>query len=290
VVDNYSSDGSVEMVAAEFPQVRRIENLENKGFATANNQGMTLSRGRYVLLLNPDTIVLDGAIQKTINYADQNSEAGVIGSRVTWPDGRIQNSCFRFPTLALVAISSIFFFRMAKSLYHPLLNPDRYPSLDFNREQNVDVVAGCFFLVRREVIDQVGMFDEDFFMYGEEAEWCHRIAKEGWRIRYFPGANIIHLYGESSSQVESETKVSKRKGTLLFIHKTRGLFYAWIANLIMFIGILLRIPFWCIVDVFKLVQGGGFRKIWYNRTRVIWFHFIGLFYSAWTMDYREKRS
>jgi len=281
VVDNCSSDGSVEMVASEFPQVRLIENSENKGFAAANNQGMTISRGRYVLLLNPDTIVLDGAIQKTVNYADQNSEAGVVGCRVIWPDGRRQNSCFRFPTLALVAIGSTLFFRMAKSLYHPLLNPDRYPYLDFNQEQNVDAVAGCFFLVRRKVIDQVGMFDEDFFMYGEEAEWCHRIAKEGWRIRYFPGAEIIHLYGASSSQVEDDTKVNKRKGTLLFLHKTRGPFCAWLANLIMAVGVLLRIPFWVFVDIFSLMVGHKINKIWNKRVRVIWFHLVGLCYPVW---------
>lgn len=283
VVDNASNDASVEMVKKEFPQVILINNLENRGFAAANNQGMKIAKGRYVLLLNPDTIVLNGAIQKTIAYAEKNPEAGVIGCRAVWPDKRRQSTCFRFPTLLFILLDSLLFFRMAKPFHRPLFHPERYPSLDFSQEHDVDVVAGCFFLVRRDVIDQVGMFDDDFFMYGEEVEWCHRIVKKGWRIRYFPGTQIIHLFGASSSQVEEETKVNKRKGNLLFLHKTKGPFCAWLANLIMAVGVLLRIPFWVIGDIFSLFVGHKFNKIWDKRARVIWFHFMGLFYPAWKL-------
>lgn len=281
VVDNASIDGSAELVKRDFPEVVLIENNENRGFGAANNQGMRIAKGRYALLLNSDTIILDGAIQKTLRYSDQHPEAGVVGCMAVWPDGRRQNTCFRFGSLPLVALSSLLFFRMAKPFRIPFLHPDRYLNLDFNQEHNVDAVAGCFFLVRQEVIQQVGMFDEDFFMYGEEAEWCFRIHKAGWVIRYFPGAQIIHLYGASAFQVEDDTKIHRLKGTLLFLQKTRGIAYAWLANLIMTSGLLLKIPFWFIEDTYKFTHNRQPIKMLSRRVQVIIFHFAGIFAPGW---------
>ncbi|NTU73059.1 glycosyltransferase family 2 protein [Candidatus Roizmanbacteria bacterium] len=281
VVDNASSDGSAEMVKHEFPLVTLITNSENCGFGVANNQGMRIARGRFVLLLNSDTLVLDGAIQKTLHYADKNPEVGVIGCQAVWPDGRRQNTCLRFANLSLLALSSLLFFREAKPFQIPLLHPDRYLNLDLEQEHNVDIVAGCFFFVRQDVIDKVGMFDEDFFMYGEEAEWCFRILQAGWLIRYFPGAKIVHLYGASSFQVEDVTRINKRKGVLLFMHKTRGLMYAWLANLIMTLGVLLRIPFWVIEDAYQLIAHRKPLRVWDKRMKVIGFHFAGFFAPVW---------
>jgi GT2 family glycosyltransferase len=285
VVDNASSDGSSEMVKSGFQEVILIENKKNLGFGPANNQGMRIARGRYILLLNSDTVILDGAIQKTIRYADENPEAGVFGCRAVWPDGRRQNTCFRFDNLFFLAISSLLFFRMAKPFRVPLLHPDRYLNLNFDQEHNVDVVAGCFFIVRKKVINNVGMFDEDFFMYGEEAEWCFRIHKAGWKIRYFPGARIIHIYGASSFQVEDDTRIYKRKGALLFLQKTRGTIYAWLANLIMTLGVLLRIPFWIMEDVYKFIAQRQPLKIWDKRIKVLAFHFSGTFFHVWKKNF-----
>ena len=281
IIDNASSDGSVEMVRQEFPKVTLIANKNNRGFASANNQGMNVAHGRYTLLLNSDTIVLDGAIEKTVLHADQEPDVGVIGCQALWPDGKRQNTCFRFPTLKLVMLGAFLFFREAKPFQRAFLHPDRYLNRDFGQTNDVDVVAGCYFLVRREVIEQVGVFDEDFFMYGEEAEWCQRAAKRGWRIQYFPGAKIIHIYGASSSQVEEDTKVNKRKGNLLFLHKTRGAFVAWLGNVIMVFGMLLRIPFWVIEDVGRLIIRKEGNKIWGNRIKVIRLHLAGLFFPVW---------
>ena len=281
VIDNASSDASAAMVKQEFPRVILIENTENKGFAVANDQGMEIAKGRYVLLLNSDTIVLNGAIPKTVNYASRNPDAGVIGCRAVWPDGRRQNTCFRFVNLPLLLLSSLVFFRMAKPFHIPLLHPERYLNLDFEKEHNVDVVAGCFFLVRHEVIEQVGMFDTDFFMYGEEMEWCSRIHKAGWKICYFPGAEIVHLYGASSFQIEDDTRIHKRKGMLLFLHKTRGFIVAWMANFIMIIGVMLRLPFWLILDFWRFVFSRQPMNIWKKRLKVFGFHFAGLFYPVW---------
>jgi len=281
LIDNASSDGTAEMVRNEFPHVNLIKNSQNRGFAAANNQGMKIARGKYILLLNPDTIILNAAINKTLVFAEQNPEAGVIGCQAFWPDGRRQNTCFKFPSLKLVAIASLCFFRMAKPFHIPLLHPDRYLNYDFNLQHDVDIVAGCFFLIRKNVIEKVGMFDEQFFMYGEEAEWCYRIQKAGWRIRYFPDAHIVHIYGASSSQVQDDARINVRRGNLLFLHKTKGPLTAWIANLFMTVGVLFRMPFWLIRDLWDTVANKKLPPIWKKRFKIIIFHNRGLFWPSW---------
>ncbi len=249
VVDNGSSDGSAKMLKATFPQVKLIENSWNKGFAAANNQGMKTAAGRYILLLNSDTIICNGAIQKSILYADAHHDVGVLGCRVLWPDGRHQFSCFRFPSLPNITLAAIMVVRQLPGINFAFLHSERYRYHDFNRELDVDIVAACFLLVRHEVLDQVGLMDEDYFMYGEEVDWCYRIRRGGWIVRYFPGAKIIHLFGASSAKALEETKINKRRGQLLFLHKAYGMRYAWLANAIMVIGVVLRIPLWLIADI-----------------------------------------
>lgn len=281
VVDNASSDGSVEMLKTTFPQIKLIENSYNKGFAAANNQGMKATMGRYILLLNSDTIICNGAIQKSVLYADAHHKVGVLGCRVLWPNGRHQYTCFRFPNLANVAIGSIFVFRFLSPFIRPIFHRERYIDRDFDKEHDVDVVAGCFFLVRREVLDQVGLMDEDYFMYGEEADWCYRIRKAGWIVRYFPAAKIIHLFGASSVKVPEETKINKRRGQLLFMHKAYGMSYAWLANFIMIIGVVLRIPLWLIADISNVFRRRDWLVSARAQLRIIVFHITGLLWPVW---------
>lgn len=286
VVDNGSTDGSAALIQAEFPHAILVANTQNRGFAAANNQGIEISNGRYVLLLNSDTVVLDGAIQKTVAYADAHPEVGVVGCRAVWPDGSRQNTCFRFPSFALEVWTGLLFFRDLKFFQRPIFHPERYLTFDFDVEHDVDVVAGCFFLVRSQVIEQVGRLDEDFFMYGEEAELCHRIAHAGWRVRYYPGASIIHLYGASEKQVNAVARIRKRAAILLFLQKTRGPIHAWLANATMFVGVLLRFPFWVVV----LVLGPLLRRnprlskqrlSLSNCMDILKYHLRGLFYPVW---------
>lgn len=283
VVDNGSTDGSATMVQAEFPQAILVANSKNLGFAAANNQGIEISKGRYVLLLNSDTVVLDGAIQKTVAYADAHPEVGVLGCRAMFPDGRRQNTCFRFPSVGLEVWSALLFFRKWKPFWRPLLYPERYLTFDFDVEHDVDVVAGCFFLVRRQVVEQVGRLDEDFFMYGEEAEWCHRIARGGWRVRYYPGASITHLYGASEKQVDVPVRLRKRAAILLFLQKTRGPIHAWMANATMFVGVLLRFPFWVLASMVPVLQGNpsGIKKPLMDAIAILKYHLCGLFHRVW---------
>lgn len=222
VVDNASSDGSVEMVKAEYPQVALIENKDNHGFAAANNQGMMIARGKYILLLNSDTIVLDRAIQKTITFADQNPEAAVVGCRVLNSDMSLQPTCFMFPSVLNMVLSASFLYKIFPR--NRFFGRELMTWWDKSTPRQVDVIAGCFMLVRKEAIDQVGMMDEDFFMYAEETDWCHRFKRAGWKNLFTSEAEIIHFGGASSGKLKTEMALQLRASMLLFMKKHNNWF------------------------------------------------------------------
>jgi GT2 family glycosyltransferase len=255
VVDNASRDGSANAIAENFPQVRLVRNEVNVGFAAANNQGMKLARGRYVLLLNSDTVVLDGAIEKTVTFADAQRAAGVVTCRAYWHDGRQQPNCFRDLRLSGLLLR---LFVPGRLIYKSkILGRERYIGEDYDDINNVEAVAGCYMLVRREVVEQVGGFDECFFMFGEDAEWCHRIRNAGWSILYFPGAKIIHYGGKSITSEEAlprSKNIALAAGQLLFIMKTQGVFTGVLANLLMLMKDLA-----CVVASFVLLMIPGLR-------------------------------
>ena len=219
VVDNGSSDGSVEMVREEFKHAILIANKDNRGFAAANNQGIAIARGRYVLLLNSDTIVLDRAIEKTVAFANQYTDTAVTGCRILNPDRTLQNSCFLFP-------SNLNWFLFFTYLYK-LFPRSRF----FGREQmtwwqrddvrEVDVVTGCFMLVNKKAIEAVGPMDEQFFMYAEETDWCYRFKRMGWKNRFTPSAEIIHIGGASAA------RLGARRAQLTNDSFTRYMFKHW---------------------------------------------------------------
>ena len=222
VVDNASADGSAEMVAAEFPQVRLIRNAENRGFAAANNQGIAIAKGRYVLLLNSDTTVLDDSIAKTIEFADNCPDAAVVGCQVWENKDTIQKTCFKFHSpfnVFCVASGVARIFPKSK-----LLGGDKMLWWDRQSQCDVDVVSGMFMLVRSEAISQVGLMDESYFIYCEESDWCYRFRKAGWRNVFWPGAKIIHHDGgsKSSGQVPVKMEVQQVKSLLIFIKKNYG--------------------------------------------------------------------
>lgn len=197
VVDNGSSDGSAQMVAAEFPQARLIANAGNLGFAAANNQALKVSQGRYALLLNPDTELLGAALAEMVSYMEAHPAVGVLGPQLICPDGRVQPSRRRFPTLATAIMESTPLQRFFP--HHPALH--RYYIADRSDDelQEVDWVVGAALMVRRKAIDRVGFLDERFYMYSEELDWCYRMKRAGWKVVYLPAAKVRH-YGEQSSQ------------------------------------------------------------------------------------------
>jgi GT2 family glycosyltransferase len=242
VVDNASSDDSSTMIKKEFPQVVFIENTENRGFAAANNQGMKIAKGRYVLLLNPDTIVLDGAIQKTTVFADQSPEAAVVGIRNDRPDGSLTKNCFQFASVQNLIIYSLGLHRVfANSRF---FGRERLSWWDHLTTREVDVVAGCYMLVRRSAIDQVGMMDETYFMYGEEMDWCWRFQQAGWKILYYPDARIIHYGGMSAAQNPAGMRVEQQKSFLYFIEKRQGRMARHLARSLLVLSGLIRIGYW----------------------------------------------
>jgi GT2 family glycosyltransferase len=240
VIDNASSDGSAEKVKHEFPQVILIANSENRGFAAANNQGMQIATGRYVLLLNPDTIVLEKAIQKTIAFADNHLDIGVVGCQVWLNEKDIQQTCFAFPSLSGLIIQVVGLRRLFPKAR--FFGRAKYGWWNRTTQLDVDVISGMYMLVRREAIEKVGLMDEDYFVYAEETDWCYRFWKAGWRCVFTPEARIIHLDGgsKSTAQISIKMFVQHQKSLLIFYKKQRGRNSWMIARICYIFSMLLR--------------------------------------------------
>jgi len=219
VVDNGSTDGSAEMVRTEFPQVHLIANPDNRGFTGANNQGLAVARGRYVLLLNPDTEVVGDALETMVAFADAHPDVGVVGPQLLNPDGTVQSSRRRFPTLATALLESTWLQpyapRRLLARYYVLDRPD-------DEVQDVDWVIGAALMARREAVEQVGPLDEGFFMYSEELDWCRRFRAAGWRVVYLPTARIIHHEGKSSEQVLPARHIHFQTSKIRYFRKYHG--------------------------------------------------------------------
>lgn len=199
VVDNNSVDGSCPMVKKKFPEVLLIENKDNKGFSSANNQGIKISKGEYVLLLNPDTVVEDDTFVKIVNFMDEHDNAGALGVKMVDGSGNFLPESKRglpTPTTAfykMSGISSLFPRSKRFSKYH-------LGYLDENKTHKVEILAGAFMLLRKSVLDKIGLLDEDFFMYGEDIDLSYRVIKAGYDNYYFPETRIIHYKGESTKK------------------------------------------------------------------------------------------
>jgi GT2 family glycosyltransferase len=224
VVDNASTDGSAEMVRAEFPTVRLVANDENRGFTAASNQGLAISRGRCLVLLNPDTEVVGDALATMLHHLDSNPEIGALGPQLRYPDGSRQSSRRRFPTFATALVESTVVQEWWSD--HGVLR--RYYMADTPDDaiQPVDWVVGACLLVRRQVYEQVGELDEGFFMYSEEMDWCKRIKDAGWEVVYLPTATVIHHEGKSSEQVVPSRHIHFQSSKVRYFRKHHGSFQA----------------------------------------------------------------
>lgn len=242
VVDNASSDGSAEMVCRQFPQVRLIENETNRGFAAANNQAIAQAQGDYILLLNSDTIVLDNALAKSVRFARQYPKAGIVGCRVLNADRTLQPSCFMYPSLLNLFLLTTYLSRLFKR--SRFFGRERMTWWNRTDERTVEVVTGCFMLIKRQVIEDIGLLDEAFFMYGEETDFCYRARQAGYDLLFTPEAQIIHLGGASSRQVRPEMILQLRGSILLFMKKHRSAPAYRTACVLVMLFFLLRTPYW----------------------------------------------
>ena len=215
VVDNASTDGSAEMVASDFSQVELVRTGSNVGFARASNAGLGGSRGRMLLLLNPDTEVVGDALVQMAKFLDAHPKVAAVGPSLAYPDGRPQHAAFRFPTL-LMTFLDLF------PLHHRLLDSainGRYKTPPDLRPFPIDHPLGAAIMIRREALEDIGLLDESFFMYCEEVDWSIRARRLGWEIYQIPSARVVHHSGQSTQQFREEMMVELWRSRYLLYNK-----------------------------------------------------------------------
>jgi N-acetylglucosaminyl-diphospho-decaprenol L-rhamnosyltransferase len=216
VVDNGSSDGTVGVVRERFPGVRVIEQ-ENRGMGGGNNTGMRAATGSYFFLLNSDAWAVGDAVERLARFADEHPGAAVVAPRLLNPDGTLQRSVRGDPTPWRLATEYLFIRKLAPR--SPRLNPLYAGGFDHDETRDVEWVSGAALLVRREAADAVGLFDESFFMFSEETDWLYRFRRAGWRVVFFPGAEVVHVGAASHG---GRMYVENLRGHLRFAAKHRG--------------------------------------------------------------------
>lgn len=236
IVDNASRDNSVTQIRSQFPDCALIANANNVGFGRANNQALSLVIGRYVLLLNTDAFVSEDSLEKTITYMDLHSECGILGVKLIGEDGTAQLSARNFPTpwnqfVERTGLDAIF-----QTTQNSDSVDDSAPTL------KCDWVPGCYFLVRKAVIDQVGLFDPRYFLYYEEVDHCLAAKKAGWEVVCFFGTTVIHIGGESA-KTDREITASGRQieelqieSELLYFRKNSGITGVWLNVMLTFLA------------------------------------------------------
>jgi GT2 family glycosyltransferase len=220
VVDNASTDGTAEMIEAKFPWVTLIKSPENLGFSKGNNLAIGQCHGRYIALVNPDVIVLPGCLDALADFLDQHPKVGNVGPRVLNPDMTLQSSCRRFPTLwnnfcSATALATKFKNSRIFAGEHMFFFPH-------DRTMSVDVIVGCFSMIRRETFDAVGLLDENLFMYGDDVDWCRRCWKAGWEVVFFPGAQAIHDRGKITAPYPVRFALAQQRSVLYYWYKHHG--------------------------------------------------------------------
>lgn len=248
IVDNASTDGSVEEISRVFKDVQIIANIKNLGFGKANNIALEKAKGKYILLINPDTIVREDTFLKMIEFFEANNQAGMLGCKVLNPDGSLQLPCRRsFPTpwvsfTKVAGLSSLFPNNRLFAKYN-------LTYLDENEVNEVDAISGAFMMLRREVYEKIGGFDPQFFMYGEDLDLCYRTQQSGYKVYYVPHTEIIHYKGESTRRSNlDETRVFYNAMSLFVKkHFSASFFVEWILQ----IAIILRRTV-AFVNVYKL--------------------------------------
>ena len=261
VVDNNSQDGSVAMIRTEFPEVIIIENSDNKGFAAANNQGFALCNGKYVLLLNSDTVILGDVLRSSVDYLEKHSDVGAMGCQVLNSDRSVQNTCSGYPTLSRLLIMTL-----ALDKVPGLSFLDRYLMRAWGRndEREVEVISGCYLMIRKEIIETIGVLDERFFFFAEETDWCKRISEAGWRLVFSPVGKIIHHGGGSVNKLSYKRDVLLTAATVRLHRKHGGVVGGITAYFILMFFNLTRAGAWMVLaflNTSRRARAQHFKKI-----------------------------
>lgn len=224
MIDNASRDDSVQMIQQTFPQITLIQNKANVGFGRANNQALPLLKGDYVLLLNTDAFVAPDTLEKTVSFMQTRPEVGILGVRLVGREGDLQPSCRYFPT-----VLNLFLQRAGLNRWFPGVRYVDDMSWDHAAPWLCDWVPGCYYLIRKEVIEQVGLFDPRYFLYNEEVDHCKTAKNAGWQVMFYPETEVIHIGGESAksdgaiSQVSRQLVALQVESDLLYFRKHHGL-------------------------------------------------------------------
>jgi N-acetylglucosaminyl-diphospho-decaprenol L-rhamnosyltransferase len=234
VVDNGSTDGTVSFVRERFPEVELVES-ENRGLGAGWNEGIRRTTGRYVLLVNSDAWLVGDALTRLQAFADRRPEAAIVAPRLLNQDGSLQRSVRGFPTLWRLATEYFFLRKIAPR--SPVLNGFYAGGFDHDEVREAEFVMGACMLVRRSAADQVGLLDEDFFLFSEETDWCYRFRQAGWQVLFFPGAQCVHVGGASHG---GRLYRENLRGHLLFLSKHRGRRYAERARKLLLLALRIR--------------------------------------------------
>ena len=220
VSDNGSTDGSVEFIRKMYPSVRILENGRNLRFSKGNNVAISVCAGEFILILNPDTIVEDGALDKWVQFADQHPEAGAFGCRVLNADGSYQGCARPFPTVWREWVAALYLRPLG--YFSDFLATDKYLKWKGDTERLIDWQAGCALLVRGDLLRRLGGFDEQFHYYYEDVDLCHRIWKDGWPIIYTPEVRITHLVGQSTKMYRIAFELDHYRNRYRYFYKYFG--------------------------------------------------------------------
>ena len=237
VVDNASTDGSVDTIKKDFHDVKIIANSRNCGFSAANNQAIRIAKGKYVFLLNPDTIVYPSSLDTLITFLEDHADVGACGPKFLGSDGQVHFSVGYVPTFRSLLygrtfLRSLGIFRRS----HKELTARNF---DFEKSGDVDQLSGAALMIRRSVMEEIGLMDESFFMYYEDVDLCLRIRKAGWRIVYLPESVITHIGGKSSDQVSARRRIMLYRSLFVYFRKHRGRFATGLFGLIFKPGVII---------------------------------------------------
>ena len=260
VVDNDSRDGTVEMLRDEFPAVRVIANDHNAGFTRPTNQALQVSCGRYALLLNNDTVILSDALDQLVEFADAHPDAGIVTPKVLNRDGTLQKQCRR----SFATPWDLFcYFSGLSRLYpkSPLFARYLVTYRDENETHTVDAVSGSCMLIRREVIDQIGLLDERFFAYQEDADFCFRAHQAGWQVYYYPGAQIVHYASQGGSRINPYRSIWEwHRSYFLYYRKNLASRYFFLFNWFYYVVMVFKLASALAVNFFRKEKFAGSRK------------------------------
>jgi N-acetylglucosaminyl-diphospho-decaprenol L-rhamnosyltransferase len=266
IIDNDSKDHSADILRREYPNITLIENKKNVGFGRANNQALPYINSRYLLLLNTDAFVEQDTIAKTVQYMDAHPQCGILGVKFLGRDGELQPSCRYFPTPWNIFLNRTGLKRIFK---RAKMVDDM--SWDHASVRDCDWVPGCYFLVRKKAIDQIGLFDPRYFLYYEEIDLCFAAKRAGWHVTYFPYTSVVHLGGESAKSEGEITSAGRQiealqiESELLYFRKNHGLIVA-IANLFL---VILSDSIRILKDVLKFKRPRG-RCVHLHHSLLVW--------------------